>query len=269
VGLNREPPEICLDPERAYLPVDAVARVVHGDLHAMLIGGIGSLLFEMLHPHAMAGVAQHSRYREDALGRLLQTANFIGATTYGSRDTARAAIDRVLMIHRYVHGVADDGVAYDANDPHLLSWIHVAGTSMFLTSYQRHGALELSPAQADAYVKGAGQVARDVGVLDPPATVSELGAQLETFRPELRLSTDGALARDFIRRGVVEGVRQRLAYRLLVDSALELMQPWARELLGVDAPSPAQRLVERPATAVLGAYIRAVVPPVAPVTSPA
>ena len=44
-------------------------------------------------PHTMAGVAQHSRYREDPLGRLLQTANFIGFTTYGTKAQA-VRVDR-------------------------------------------------------------------------------------------------------------------------------------------------------------------------------
>ncbi|HEY5120060.1 MAG TPA: oxygenase MpaB family protein, partial [Acidimicrobiales bacterium] len=90
VGLNREPPLPCNDPSVAYFPVDGVARIVHGDLSSMLVGGLGSLFFQMLHPHAMAGVAQHSRYQADPLGRLLQTANFIGHTTYGTRRAAYA-----------------------------------------------------------------------------------------------------------------------------------------------------------------------------------
>src|ERR1019366_9017504 len=97
-----------------------------GDLPSMLIGGLGSLFFQMLHPQAMAGVAQHSRYQDDPLGRLLQTANFISATTYGSRSAAQSAIARVLNVHQFVQGVADDGPAYDANAPRLLLWVHCA-----------------------------------------------------------------------------------------------------------------------------------------------
>ena len=105
----------------------------------MLVGGLGSLFIQMLHPHTMAGVAQHSRYREDPLGRLLQTANFIGFTTYGTKAQAYASIERVLAVHQVVRGVADDGVTYYANDPHLLAWVHAAETSMFLTAYRRFG----------------------------------------------------------------------------------------------------------------------------------
>ncbi len=134
----------------------------------MLIGGLGSLFFQMLHPYA------HGRRRgplplpRRSEGRLLQTANFINATTYGSKERAHEAIERVLAVHRFVNGVADDGIPYDANDPHLLSWIHCAEVSMFLRGYQRYGAQRLLPGDADAYVADMMPVARALGVLTPP-----------------------------------------------------------------------------------------------------
>ena len=92
MGMTTEPQAPCLDPALAYFAPDSVVRRIHGDLPAMLIGGLSALLFQMLHPLAMAGVAQHSSYRSDPLGRLERTASFLGTTTFGSRDEARAAI---------------------------------------------------------------------------------------------------------------------------------------------------------------------------------
>lgn len=40
---------------------------VHGDFTSMLCGGISALLLQMLHPLALAGVWDHSRFREDIL----------------------------------------------------------------------------------------------------------------------------------------------------------------------------------------------------------
>ncbi|HUX03745.1 MAG TPA: oxygenase MpaB family protein [Acidimicrobiales bacterium] len=267
IGLTQEPPEPCNDPAEAYVAVDSVARLVHGDLASMLVGGLGSLFFEMLHPHSMAGVAQHSRYQDDALGRILRTANFLGATTYGSRANAHAAIERVRAIHEGVRGVADDGVDYRASDPHLLAWVHDAGTSMFLRAYQRFGALPLSTVQADAYVQARVEVARDLGAENPPITVRELDEALSGFRPELRLSADGVVARDFVMHGVVRGATQRAVYRLLVDSALSLLEPWALDLLGVSARPVLGPLVLRPSTRAVGSLIRLAVPPFTPATS--
>jgi len=261
VGLTRNPPPRCNDRAEAYFAVDGVARIVHADLPPMLVGGLGSLFVQMLHPHTMAGVAQHSRYQDDPLGRLLQTANFIGFTTYGTKQEAYASIERVLSVHQVVRGVADDGEAYDANDPHLLAWVHAAETSMFLGAYRRFGQLKLTDEQADTYVREMATLARDLGMIDPPESVAQLDAAIRRFRPELRLSADGATARDFVSRGVVHGPTQRLVYWLLVQSSFALMEPWEVELLGVRARPLRNQLFLQPVTWVLCRAIRLFVPP--------
>lgn len=261
VGLNQEPPVICNDPAVAYTPVNGVSRLVHGDLASMLIGGLASLFFQMLHPLAMAGVAQHSRYQHDPLGRMLQTANFISATTYGSRQSAFAAIERVRAVHQAVRGTAEDGRAYDANDPHLLKWIHCAEISMFLAGYQRFGREHLSAGEADAYVSETAQLARDLGVESPPTSVRELHDAIESFRPELRLTREGESARDFISHGVVKGVVQRSAYWLVVRSSYALMEPWARDMLEVASPAATEERFLRPVTRLVCGAVRLAVPP--------
>jgi uncharacterized protein (DUF2236 family) len=261
VGLSLERPAPCNDPLEAYFPVSGVARLIHADLPPMLIGGLGSLFLQMLHPHTMAGVAQHSRYQDDPRGRLLQTAHFIGRTTFGSKAAARASIERVLLVHQRVRGIADDGQSYYANDPHLLAWVHACEVSMFLRGYQRFGARSISASEADAYVDEMAMLARDLGAEDPPASVAELDARLEAFRPELRLSSDGRIARDFVARGFVQGSHQRLAHRLFVDSAYDLMPTWACELLEVPTTSPARRRTVRWSTSALSSLLRLAVPP--------
>jgi uncharacterized protein (DUF2236 family) len=238
-----------------------VARIVHGDLPPMLVGGLGSLFVQMLHPHTMAGVAQHSRYQDDPLGRLLQTANFIGFTTYGTKQEAYASIERVLSVHQVVRGVADDGEPYYANDPHLLAWVHAAESSMFLRAYRRFGQVTLSDTQADAYVREMANLARDLGMIDPPETVAQLDAEILRFRRELRLSAAGVTARDFVARGVVRGATQRLVYWLLVQSSFALMDPWMVELLGYRVRANRDRFVIRPVTRLLCHAIRLFVPP--------
>jgi len=261
VGLTQNPPPRCVDPDAAYFPVDGVARLVHADLSSMLVGGIGSLFLQMLHPYAMAGVAQHSHYQHDPLGRLLQTANFIGATTFGTREAAYASIERVHAVHVRVRGVADDGVTYDANDPHLLAWVHAAEASMFLRGYQRFGKHRVSADDANAYVAEMAKLAHDLGAEDPPNDRAELEATLLRFRPELRLSDDGVEARDFLHDGFVDGFVTRGAYHLLVLSALDLLDPWAREMLGIKKSSALKRTTVRGATHALCLLVRLFVPP--------
>ncbi|MGB8196323.1 MAG: oxygenase MpaB family protein [Acidimicrobiales bacterium] len=261
IGLSKDPPPRCTDPDEAYFALDSVARVIHGDLPPMLVGGLGSLFIQMLHPHTMAGVAEHSRYREDPLGRLLQTANFIGFTTYGTKAQAYASIERVLAVHQVVRGVADDGIPYYANDPHLLAWVHAAETSMFLSAYRRYGTVPLSDADADRYVNEMATLALDLGMIDPPRSVAALAATIQRFRPELRLSADGAVARDFVIRGVQCGLLRRSVNWLLVRASFALMSRWQVELLGVPYRPLRNRYLIQPMTAVLCRLIRLFVPP--------
>ena len=58
-----------------YSPNDAPWQV-HADF-ATLIGGVRALLMQTLHPATLAGVAQHSRYESDAIGRLAGTTRWL------------------------------------------------------------------------------------------------------------------------------------------------------------------------------------------------
>ena len=72
---------------------------------------------QMLHPVVLAGVWDHSNFRADMHGRLRRTARFIATTTYGDREVAYRAINRVRMIHEKVTGILPDGAPYRASDP--------------------------------------------------------------------------------------------------------------------------------------------------------
>ena len=75
----------------------------------------------------------------------------------------------MLTVHRHVHGTSDDGQPYDANDPHLLLWVHCAEIYMFLAAHRRFGAVKLSDQQADQYVEEMVPLAYDLGVSIRPA----------------------------------------------------------------------------------------------------
>ncbi|MEI6743261.1 MAG: oxygenase MpaB family protein, partial [bacterium] len=117
---------------RWFTPDRPIYRV-HGDA-SMFIGGLRAVLFQSLHPLAMAGVAIHSDYKADPWGRLQRTADFLASTSFGNAEVAQAAVNRVLAVHERVTGVASDGRPYSANDPHLLLWVHVAEVDSFLAA---------------------------------------------------------------------------------------------------------------------------------------
>lgn len=100
---------------------DTVLWRVHGDVTTMMVGGVAALLLQMLHPAVLAGVWDHSNFRHDMLGRLRRTARFIALTSYGAREEAEAAIDRVRAVHEMVRGTLPDGTPYTADNPELLA----------------------------------------------------------------------------------------------------------------------------------------------------
>ena len=264
IGLTQDPIPICDDPEISYMATTSVARLVHGDLASMLVGGIASLFFQTLHPYAMAGVAQHSRYQNDPLGRMLQTANFLGFTTYGPKDLAYSSIERVLAVHEAVRGTADDGTEYYANDPHLLLWVHCAEISMFLEGYLKFGRKHICDQDRDTYVLEMSQLALDLGIPNPPKTYQELQGELSRFRPELRLIPEGEVARDFVAHEIIKERSKKLVFWFFVQSSYALMEPWARDLLGVPRRVSLNKYFIRPITMFLSRCLRIFVPPYEP-----
>src|SRR4051812_11622094 len=162
----------------------AAIRRVHGDA-SMFVGGIRALLMQSLHPLALAGVLDHSGFEGDPWGRLQRTSYFLAVTTFGTAEDAEKMVRAIRAVHEKVVGVAPDGRAYAASDPHLLRWVHVAEIDSFLTAHQRWGARPLDPEGRDTYVAQTARVAEALGVVDPPRTESELREQLDAYRPEL------------------------------------------------------------------------------------
>jgi hypothetical protein len=104
-------------------------------------------------------------------------------------------------------------------------------------------------------------LALDLGMTDPPTSVAALEATIQRFRPELRLSADGATARDFVIRGVQRGPAHRFVNWLLVRASFALMSRWELELLGIRHRPLRNRFFVQPATAVLCRALRLFVPP--------
>ncbi len=166
-------PEVALSGDAGWFGPDSVAWRVHADL-GTLIGGLRALLYQTLHPLAMAGVAEHSDYRDDPWGRLHRTAEFVAATTYGTSAEAGAAVARVQRVHEHVRGTAPDGRSYAADDPALLAWVHATEVDSLLAAYRRYGA-GLTDAEADQYVAEMAMVAIAFGADPVPTSVARAG----------------------------------------------------------------------------------------------
>ena len=208
---------------------------VHGSV-ATFLGGIRSLLLQALHPLALAGVDQHSTYREDPFGRLQRTGAFIAATTYGSEELAQATIDAIKVMHRRVSGQARDGRGYSAQDPELLLWVHLALTDSMLQAYLDYG--HEGPISADGYVANMAVVAQAMGVPDPPRSQAELDAALRDFGPQLRVDALVSRTHGFILNAPLP-LTLRPGYRVLARAAWDSLPTWALEMLGSNPRIPA------------------------------
>ena len=217
---------------------------VHGDA-SMFVGGIRAVLLQTMHPAAMTAVAEHSGYRGDMWGRIARTSQFLAVTTFGAVRHAEQAVAAVRRIHESVTGTLPDGTPYAAADPHLLAWVHIAEVDSFLLAHRTYGQQPLDQVGRDEYVAQAGEVARRLGVVEPPTTEAQLRAALDAFRPELRATDEARDAVRFLMLHPDLPVAARPAYGVLFAAAVALMPPWSRAPLRLPWLPVAERTVVR------------------------
>ena len=220
----------------ALFPPGSVIRRVHGDVTSMMVGGIAALLMQMLHPKALAGVWDQSDVHSDMLGRLRRTARFIATTTYGHRDLALAAIAKVKAIHEQVAGRLPDGQEYRATDPWLLAWVHVAGAINFLDAWRRYAEPAMSAADQDRYFAESGEIARLLDADPVPQTRAEAERLIRQFRNELVADDRTRAIRDLVLRAPVRSLKEAPVQSLLMNAAVDLLPPFAREMHGIPRP---------------------------------
>ncbi|HYX45310.1 MAG TPA: oxygenase MpaB family protein, partial [Sphingomicrobium sp.] len=220
----------------ALFPPGSVIRRVHGDVTSLMVGGIAALLTQMLHPKALAGVWDHSDVHSDMLGRLRRTARFIATTTYAHRDSALQAIARVNAIHEQVSGLLPDGREYRATDPSLLAWVHVAGAVNFLDSWRRYAEPAMSRADQDRYFAESGEIARLLNADPVPSTRSEAERLISDFRPKLSVNRRTREFCNLVLEAPVRSFAEAPVQSLLMNAAVDLMPPFARDMHGLSRP---------------------------------
>ncbi|WP_439877784.1 oxygenase MpaB family protein [Pseudomonas prosekii] len=223
---------------------DSVSWQVHGDFTSMLIGGITALMLQALHPLALAGVWDHSNFRQDMLGRLRRTSQFIAGTTFGSRRDAEWLIEKVRTIHLQVTGTAADGRPYAASDPDLLTWVHVAEVSNFLGAHLRYRNPQLSLADQDRYYAEIAVIAERLGARNVPKSRQAIADYLQRIRPQLLCD---ARSREVLRLLLNAPAPSRMAKpfgAMMMQAGIDLLPDWASDMLGVHQ-NPLQRQLIR------------------------
>lgn len=221
----------------------AVSWRVYGDASSFL-GAIRALLIQALHPEVVAGVIDHSRYREDPLGRLAHTAAYVVATNFGAMPEVEAAIAMVRRRHRPVRGTSHRGRPYSADHPAMAAWVHNVLTESFLAAYQAYGRARLEPAEEDRFVAEQARIGALLDADPMPRTASALRRWIAEH-PAIAASPGLIQAVDFLRTPPLPRVVMP-AYRLLFMGAVASIPAHLRTLLGV-RQLPGGRLIGRAA----------------------
>jgi uncharacterized protein (DUF2236 family) len=211
---------------------------VHGCI-ATLVGGIRALLMQAAHPAALTGVAEHSAYDTDPLGRLERTTRWLTITSFGSTEAIEIEAKRVREMHKRVTGEFETKTGvhgqYSASDPRHLLWVHCAFTDSFLRAHEELG-YEL-PQGADLYVKEWALSARPLGLESAPQTKGELSATMRSFAENevARIAMTPQIV-GFIMRPPF-GIAGLFFYHILVNAAISTIDEPFLTVLGLKRKS--------------------------------
>jgi uncharacterized protein (DUF2236 family) len=232
--LMRPPPGMAFDfsqpaGEPALAPRDGISWRVFANPVSLFVGGVTAVLLELAEPSVRSGVWDHSSFERDPGTRLRRTGFAAMMTVYGPRSAAEKLIARVVRMHGHVAGSTPDGVAYQANDPRLLDWVHATAGFGFTEAYHRY-VRPLSAAEKDIAFAETEPSAKLYGATGAPRSWGEWEALLTATAPGLEGSD---ILADFMRimgEAPILPAPMRWLQRLLVRAAVEITPEPVRSL---------------------------------------
>jgi len=209
-----------------------------------LLGGIRALVLQSLDPLTVAGVARHSRFREEPIGRLQTTARFVTVAAFGTTEQIGRECETIRRVHERVRGVTDDGRVYSASDPVQLLFVHMALVQSFLVAHELFAPGGLSAADADRFVVEWNALAPLLGFdsVSLPSSRDDLDAMLERYGRGFQVGRDAAEAFEFLADPPLAPV-MRPGYRVLLLAAVGSLPGYARRLLPAVLPDPSRPLM--------------------------
>jgi uncharacterized protein (DUF2236 family) len=205
--------QVRVDPAReasaeGLFPRDSVLRRTVSETVG-LMGGGRSLLMQIAHPKIAAGVADHSSFQGNPLGRLERTIDVTLGIILGDREHALEVLRRFHALHSSIQGrLSHDagpyaaGESYHAHDPALKLWVHATLIDGTLQVYERF-VRPLSPPERRGYYEDSMALARYFGIPETmiPPTLERFGAYMrETVEGDTLAVTEitRSLARDVL-----------------------------------------------------------------------
>jgi uncharacterized protein (DUF2236 family) len=187
-------------------------------------------MLQTLHPAALAGVWDHSNFRDDLIGRLRRTTNFVAGTSYAPRAEAQQLIERVRRIHSKVRGFTENGEPYRADDPDLLTWVHVTEAYGFLQGYRRYAG-QVPRADADRYYDEARRIAESLGAREVPRTEAEVEEYFAGVRGQLAFTERSRTVLRILQRMKLPVPLPGLSRDIFLGAGAALLPDWAVKLL--------------------------------------
>jgi uncharacterized protein (DUF2236 family) len=219
---------------------------------------------QALHPGSLTGVANHSRYEQDALGRLAGTIRWLTVTTFGSHTAVAGEAQRVNRMHKRVTGEYTTSTGeerpYKAADPDLLLWVHIAFMESFLRCHQMFAWRDI-PGGADSYVRLWAKSVEPIGLTSAPMNESQLISEIDRYKRELVATEKTLDVVKFIKRPPLP-VLARPVYWLLFEAAVVSLPIEFRTLLGLKAKP---RWIIQPLTRGVLRFIRLAIGPESPI----
>jgi len=192
---------------------------------AIFFGGGRAALLQLAHPFVAYAIAQHSRTRDDVVGRFRRTFDNVFAMSFGDLDHAFTAARRVHNIHVRISGTIDEdagafpaGTRYQANHVESLLWVHA---TLIDTVVLVHEALrgQLPATLKEAYYRDSWAFARLFGIPDHalPPTWGAFRAYVDRMvtSSTLTVTRPAREMAGFLFGGAVGGVAERVTAGLL------------------------------------------------------
>jgi len=115
--------------------------------HVLLLGGPAAAILQIAHPQVALGVAAHSDFRNDSLGRLLRTLEAVYTITFAPRSEVEAMAARVRASHARVQGESPQ--RYSAFSPDAQMWVVATLVQLSIEMFGRFvGPLQTSECES-------------------------------------------------------------------------------------------------------------------------
>jgi uncharacterized protein (DUF2236 family) len=208
---------------------ESISWEVLGDVSSF-IGGIRALMIQAAHPEVAAGVSDHSRYREDPLGRLSRTAYYVTSMTYGATLEINHAVQMVKNAHSGVSGVSERGLTYSATAPEYSAWVHNTLTDSFLQAFHDFRR-PITDQEADRFVREQAVIGKRMGAEPLPETSEALRTWI-VKHPAIAESEAMKEAIAFLKKPPLSRI-ELIGYRILQQAAASTIDPEIQKILGL------------------------------------